>query len=167
MSTTNRSGPESSESVRQWSASLPQVRQAVRFIKRRGRVTAEELVEWDARHGRRLFTWDETAAAALCRLQQAREFLNRFRAQLDGMRMRAFIHVREDEKRGVDAAAYYTVESISKHRGMREQVVADVMKRMESLASELRMWNLTRSERSALFVRLEAALDGEAAQKTA
>jgi hypothetical protein len=143
-----------------WSSNLPQVRKALKYIRRRKSITAEELVEWDAAHGRLLFSWNDESAAVAWRTHQARLFLNSFRATFEGMRVRAFIHVNEDEEQGIENA-YYTIEAIAEHAGMREQVIGDVTKRMASLATELAMWNLTAVEQQALFDRLRSALSGE------
>jgi hypothetical protein len=142
-----------------WSKNLPHVRKALQFIARKGAVTSEQLVEWDHGHGRRLFLWDDAKAGSEFRLHQAILFLNRFRAKFEGMRVRAFIHLRENVEAGIDQNAYYTVETISQNPGMREQVIQDITKRMASLASELKMWNLNEAERAALFERLEQAME--------
>ena len=84
---------------------------------------------------------------------------NQFRARFDGMRVRAFIHVRQDDEAGIDRDAYYTVESISQHAGMREQVVGDLTRRMKSTARELKMWGLSEEERAVLFRDLALAMD--------
>lgn len=151
-----------SEPQSHWGINAPQVRKALKFIKNKGAVTAEQLVEWDATHGRRLFTWEEDKAATEWRLQEARFFLNRFRAQFEGMRVRAFIHVREDAEQGIDRDAYYTVETIAKHAGMRAQVLANISARMIGLASETKMWKLTDVEQDGLFGRLREAMDWKA-----
>ena len=117
-----------------WGLNTPHIRRVLKYIKSKGAVTAEQLVEWDASHGRRLFTWDEPTAAAEWRLYEARLFLNRFRAKWDGMRVRAFIHIREDEEHGIDRDAYYSVEAISQNTSMRAQVVGEITKRMANLA---------------------------------
>lgn len=150
-----------------WSRDTPHVRKALAFIKRRGHVTAEELVSWDHANGRRLFNWNDPNAADEWRRQQARAFLNSFRATFDKMRVRAFIHVREDEQAGIQRDAYYTVEAIAKHPGMREQIIADVGRRMTSLASELKMWDLNHHEQTALFQRLAEAMTPADERKTA
>lgn len=150
------------EPSRNWSANTTHVRKALAFIrKRKGGVTADELVEWDVAHGRRLFTWDEPKAAEQFRLLEARLFLNRFRGMFDKMRVRAFIHVREDAESGIERSAYQTVEAISAHDGMRGQVVRDIVKRMKTLASELAMWKLDDSERAELFAQLNEAIKGK------
>lgn len=146
-----------------WRRDTPHVRKAVAFIRRRGRVTAEELVDWDRRNGRRLFDWDDPAAAEEWRKHQARIFLNSFRAQFENMRVRAFIHVREDAAAGIDEDSYYTIEAISQHEGMRAQIIGDVTRRMTSLACELRMWDLSDGEQAKLFERLREAMGGETA----
>ena len=143
-----------------WGTDSLFVRKALKFIKTKGAVTAEQLVEWDATHGRRLFTWDNADAADSYRIHEARLFLNSFRAKFDGMRVRAFTHVQEDETAGIEKSAYYTVETISKHPGMRAQVVSDITRRMAMLASELKMWKLSDTEREALFERLRKELEG-------
>jgi hypothetical protein len=148
-----------------WSAHVPHVRRALAFVRRKRHVTAEELVEWDGRNGRRLFDWNNDSAADEWRRQQARTFLNRFRAQFEGMRVRAFIHVREDEQAEIERDAYFTVEAIAQHVGMREQVIGDITRRMASLASELAMWKLSDEEQADLFERLREAMKGEADQR--
>ena len=143
-----------------WGTDSLFVRKALKFIKAKGAVTAEQLVEWDATHGRRLFTWNNAEAAESYRVHEARLFLNSFRAKFDGMRVRAFTHVQEDETQGIDKTAYYSVEAISKHPGMRAQVVSDITRRMAMLASELAMWKLSEKEREALFQRLREEMEG-------
>lgn len=153
--------PTQPDQTLRWGAATTHVRKALKFINSKGAVTADELVEWDGAHGRRLFTWDDTAAAAECRRQEARKFLNSFRAKFEGMRVRAFIHIREDEDQGIDRDAYYTVETIAHHDGMREQVVANITTRMTGLANELRLWRLSPHERDTLFTRLNEAMAAE------
>ncbi len=148
-----------------WSVNLPQVRKALGFIRRKHGVTAEELVEWDRQNGRRLFDWNNESAADEWRRQQARVFLNSFRAQFDKMRVRAFIHVREDEQADISQSAYYTVEAIARHKGMRVQVIEDISRRMASLASELAMWKLNSDEQGELFERLRAMMRGTSEER--
>ena len=142
-----------------WGHSTTHVRKALKFIKSKGAVTADQLVEWDDSHGRRLFVWNNTEAAERWRLHQARVFMNSFRAQFEGMRVRAIIHIGEDEEQGIDRGGYYAIETISAHQGMRDQVVGDISRRMAVLASELKMWRLTEPERADLFERLRAAME--------
>lgn len=141
-----------------WGRNTPHVRKALAFIRKRGHVTADELVEWDRTHGRLLFDWDNPRAAEEWRKQQARTFLNSFRTVFDKMRVRGFIKIRENEAAGIDEEGYYTVEAIADHPGMRAQVLADVTKRMASMASELRMWKLSPQEQGALFIRIAEAI---------
>jgi len=139
------------------------VRKAIAFIrKHKGGVTADELVAWDLQNGRRLFEWDDDTAAVQWRLQQARVFLNQFRGMFDKMRVRAFIHVREDADALIERSSYVSVEDIAAHPGMREQVIADIAKRMKTLASELRMWKLSSQEQADLFGQLREALSSRA-----
>jgi hypothetical protein len=146
-----------------WRASAPHVRKALAFLKRKGAVTADELVAWDRDHGRRLFNWDDSSAANDWRRHQARLFLNSFRAVFEGMRVRAYIHVHEDEEAGIGASEYVNIEAIAQHPGMRAQVIDDITRRMKMLASELKMWKLTPKERDDLFARLAEAMMEEAA----
>lgn len=150
--------------LHRWGSRTPQVRKALRWMKRRGGMCqVDELVAWDAHQplAQRLFTWDDETAAEKYRLHEARLFLNRFRGVFDNMRVRGIIHIHEDESAGIPESAYVTVEKISQHAGMRAQVVADITKRMTVLASELKMWDLTTQERSELFRKLDEALSGE------
>lgn len=150
--------PPTEKTVARWGATAPHVKRALAFVRKKGAVTVEELVEWDRTHGRRLFTWDEAEAARLGRIEEARIFLNRFRAQFEGMRVRAFIHVDADPDRDIEESAYYTVETITKHSGMRAQVIEDISRRIARLASELKMWKLSDQERESLIARWREAI---------
>jgi len=141
-----------------WRASAPHVRKALAFLKRKGSVTADELVAWDNTHGRRLFEWNDPEAAEDWRRHQARLFLNSFRAVFDGMRVRGYIHIRKDEATDIKASGYVNVDTITQHQGMRAQVVDDITRRMKMLASELKMWRLTPTERAVLFAQLAEAM---------
>lgn len=141
-----------------WRMSAPAVRKVLAFVRKKGSVTAEDLVAWDRDHGRHLFEWDDPAAAEEFRRCQARNFLNRFRAVFEGMRIRAFIHVHEDAEAGIEYSAYETIETITQHPGMRAQVIDDITRRMQNLARELQLWKLTDSEQAALFQRLAEAM---------
>lgn len=154
---------EPNDEALEWRTRSPHVRKALVFIKKRGSITAEELVEWDRTHGQSLFDWNNTSAAEDWRRHQARLFLNSFRTYFEKMRVRGFIHVREDAKANIAETAYVSVETITQHRGMREQVVADIIRRVEMLTSELRMWKLTPTERAHFFERLAKALAVEEA----
>lgn len=147
------------DEILEWRSRSPRVRKALAYIKRRGSITAEDLVEWDRTHGKQLFNWDDASAAEDWRRHQARIFLNSFRTYFEKMRVRGFIHVRKDEEADINEAAYVSVETITQHRGMRVQVIADIIRRIEMLTSELRMWKLTQTERTQFFERLAAVLE--------
>jgi len=153
-------------SDRTWSASSAHVRKAIAFIRKAGKDgrTPDEMVAWDLANGRRLFDWDDAEAARLHRLQQARNFINSFRAVFERKRVRAFIHVREDGDLEIGRSAYVSVEDIADHPGMREQVVSDITRRMKSLASELAMWKLSDSEQADLFAQLRESMSGRQAK---
>jgi hypothetical protein len=123
-------------------------------------VTVDQLVTWDGTHGRHLFDWNDESAAYHHRLQQARMFLNSFRAKFEGKRVRAFIRIHPDENVDVAESTYINIAVIAKHDGMRAQVINDIRKRMASLASELKMWRLTNEEQEELFERLAEAMNG-------
>jgi hypothetical protein len=144
-----------------WRASAPHVRKALSWIKKRGSVNADDLVAWDRDHGRRLFDWDDPHAAEDWRRHQALLFLNRFRQMFEGMRVRAFIHIHADESAGIEESAYFGVEAITQHPGMRAQVIDDITRRMRMLASELKLWKLTPAEQAALFSRLADAMNAQ------
>jgi hypothetical protein len=151
---------------RTWSANTAHVRKAIAFLrKRKGGVTAEELVTWDLENGRRLFTWNDEHAATSWREHEARLFMNRFRGMFDKMRVRAFIHVKADADADIDRSAYFTVEAIAEHPGMRDQVVRDIVRRMKTLASELAMWKLSDAEQAIIFSDLRAAMSGTTEKK--
>ena len=151
--------PTQTQKTARWAANNKAVRRALKWIRSKGHVSLEELVEWDRAHGQELFTWNQARAAEIGRLEEARIFMNRFRSKFDGMRIRAFIRIREDEDAAIEESAYYSVEDIAQHPGMRSQVIADIAKRMAGLASELRMWRLSSDEREELFARLRAELE--------
>lgn len=143
-----------------WSASSPHVRRALKWLRTRKSVTAEELIDWDRTHGGHLFfgRWSEQQAAHEWYLHQARVFLNSFRGIFEGKRVRAYIHINEDEAEGIAESGYVHVRDIAANRSMREQVIADISRRMRMLASELAMWKLSAKEQKALFAQLEEAM---------
>lgn len=141
-----------------WGLDSSAVQRALAFIKKKGSVTVDELIEWDRTHGRRLFTWDDEEAARIGRMHEARLFLNRFRSQFERMRIRAFIHVDKDASQGIEESAYYAPETITAHPGMRAQVIADLTKRGAKIASELKFWKLSSRERDDVLERWREAI---------
>ena len=142
-----------------WSHSSTIVRRLIKWIKARGgKVSAEDIVAWDDQNGRRLFDWDEKRAAQQYRLAQARVFLNSFRSVIDGMRVRAFINVPETEE---TERAYYTVEYISQTPALRMRVIADISRRMKTMAGELKWWKLSLEEREAIIRPIMQAMEWE------
>ncbi len=83
------------------------------------------------------------------------------------MRVRAFIHVTEDATAGIADSAYFTIETIAAHPGMRAQVIADITRRLHSLARELKLWKLTDEEQAVLFQRLADAIRDRVAHEAA
>lgn len=154
-----------------WSVSAPHVKKAIAFIRRASKdgrvVNHDDLVEWDRQNGRRLFDWNNATAGDSWRAHQARLFLNSFRSKIDRMRVRAFIHVREDSKAEIPESGYMTVEAIAEHPGMRAQVISDITRRMRVLASELRLWKLSAAEQQAIFDQLTEAMGVSSKRKAA
>jgi len=143
-----------------WSLNADHVQDVLRFIRRRGAkgVTADELVTWDATHGKRLFCWDEAKAAHEWRVQQARVFLNSFRGVFNRMRVRKFQFVPGGEETGRADGAYLDTETISQDAKLREWAIGDLTRRLKSTASELRFWKLTEEERLTIMRQLDEAL---------
>lgn len=149
--------PPTSTPEKDWERHTPEVRKALKWIRsKKGAVSTEELVQWDAAHGRKLFDWDNATAGTQWRLQQARVFFRRFKGMFDGMRVRAFINL--PTKEDPDERAYFPVEIIAKDPDLRAAVIGDITRRMASLASELRMWKLSLDEQDGLFERLRTAM---------
>lgn len=142
-----------------WSPKSVHVQRALKYIKAQGgEVLASDLVAWDFNHGRHLFNWDNTEAAAEWRNQQARSFLNSFRAMFNGYRVRAFINIPKDEAAGISERKYVSVERVADNKDLRDSVVNSLTRRMENIAAELKMWNLTRREQDRLFTRLRETM---------
>ena len=149
---------ETSKEEGKWSPSATAVRKAMRFIRARGNVTPEKLVQWDETHGKALFNWNDRDAAEKFRVHQARLFLNSFRSVVDGMRVRAFINLPATEETGLTERTYVAVDDISRHAGMRQTVVNDIMKRIRGLTSELKMWKLSDAERLIVIATVQEEL---------
>ena len=64
--------PQQAEQPPRWGMESAHVQRALSWIRKQGKVTTEELVEWDRAHGRRLFTWDDAEAARIGRIEEAR-----------------------------------------------------------------------------------------------
>lgn len=134
-------------------------RKAVTWIKKKGSVTAEMLVEWDQRTaGTKFFEWDDLKASHEWRLQQARLWMNKFRKKINGFRVRSFIHFDENEELGIEEG-YVPIEEISVNPSMRQVVIRDITKRMATLGSELKLWKLSDEERSGVLERVAAAMN--------
>jgi hypothetical protein len=58
------------------------------------------------------------------------------------------------------AQAQRFLNDIAADPGMRAQVIADIEKRLERLAAELRMWKLTEAERAELLAAIARAIEG-------
>jgi hypothetical protein len=161
MATAPALTPPVMESRSTWSPQSKHVQRALKFIRNRGgEIPTEDLVAWDFTHGRHLFTWDDPKAAAEWRMQEARYFLSSFRATFNGYRVRAFISVGKNPEAGIERRGYRAVEEIADNPHMRQMVIDSLTARMANLASELKMWELSRKEQEKLFVRLREAMGG-------
>jgi len=152
---------EQDEEVQNWSLNADHVQACLKYIQQRGAkgVTAEELVKWDAQHGKQLFSWNETKAADAWRVHQARVFLNTFRGVFDRMRVRKFIHVPSNAATGRERDSYMDATIISSDVKLRAWAIADLTKRLARIASELKFWKLSESEREAVLAQLAASLE--------
>lgn len=134
-------------------------RKAITWIRKKGSVTAQMMVEWDERTpGPKFFEWDEARASHEWRLQQARFWLNKFRTKINGFRVRSFIHFDENEEMGIQDG-YVHIEEISANPTMRQAVIRDITKRMANLAAELKLWKLSEDERADILKRVSAAME--------
>jgi len=148
-----------------WSVEQPHVQRAIAFAKRRGSVTTEELIAWDFKHGKRLFTWDDEKGARLNREYEARKFLNHFSVMFQGLRARAFYNLPEDEAAGITERAYFSAEQIAESESMRAIVIGQLIRRMRTVAAELRFWELSLTEQQSVLreVRLALGIEEESA----
>lgn len=143
-----------------WSMNADHVQRVLKFIRKRGKqgVTPEEIVAWDAAHGKRLFCWTDREAAAQWRLHQARMFLNCFRGVIDRMRVRQFINVPAGEETGLSERIYLDTQVISDDAKLRAWAIADLTRKAKVLMSELRFWKLSDAERAQVLDQLSEAL---------
>lgn len=144
-----------------WSVEQPHVQRAIAFAKKRGSITTEDLVAWDFKHGKRLFTWDDEEGARLNRLQEARKFLNHFSVMFQGLRARAFYNLLEDEAAGIKEQAYFSVEKIAESESMRTIIIGQLTRRMRTVAAELKFWDLSLDEQQAVLREIRVALGSE------
>lgn len=160
MALATAPAPPTSKPKETWEHHAPEVRKALKWVRsRKGKVTTEELVDWDATHGRHLFTWNDAEAGEHWRKLEARQFFTRFRAMFDGMRVRAFYNL--PTKEDPAQRAYFPVEEIAGDPDLRGAVIGTLTRKLAALASELRMWKLSPDEQADLFERLRVAM-GEA-----
>jgi hypothetical protein len=147
---------ESDNELQTWRLDADHVQAVLKYIrKRRGPgVTAEELVQWDLQHGRRLFNWNDAEAAHEWRLQQARCFINSFRGVWERTKIRLYRHVPANEETGRTHAAYLDVQTIAEDPKLREWAIADLTKRIAVLGGELAFWKLHRREQAAVVKEL-------------
>src|SRR5882762_5970533 len=118
-----------------WSPNARPVILARKFIRSNDGATTGDLVEWDDRHGRKLFEWNDAKGAAENRLDQARKFFNRFRLKIGEYRIREFANVRTATGR-----RYIPIEKVNAQPELREMIVEGLTNRMRSIAMELRFW---------------------------
>ena len=150
-----------------WSPNSVHVQRLLKFIRKKGAVTPQMLVEFDGKNGRKLFTWDDEAAGEQWRAHEARMFLNTFRMLKDGIRIRAVINLPATEETGLEERAYYSVEEIADEPSLRAWVIADIVRRAKSLAAELRLWKLDREEQEEFFKAMRDAMERKVEAKVA
>lgn len=137
-----------------WNVDNPYVVLALRYIRSRRSVTPMQLVTWDNSHGRNLFEWDDEQAGIDYRVHQARLFFNRLRLKIGEYRIREFINVPSEDER-----AYFPIEKINEDPQAREAVIADLTRRMKTLAMELRFWKLSAPERRKILEKVRQILE--------
>lgn len=154
---------EQDEEMQSWSLDSDYVQRALSFIRKRGArgVTAELMVQWDSRNGRKLFNWNDQQAAEEWRLHQARRFLNSFRGVFERMCIRKFIHIPEGEETGLTEGRYLDVETISRDDKLRTWAIGDIMRRIERQASQLQFWRLEEAEREAIISQFRSWMNGK------
>ena len=140
-----------------WAPTDPYVIRAIRFCAKDKGVTAEQLVDWDDAHERRLFTWHDALAATAHRLHQARLFLDSFRSQLPELHVRKFIKLPEDGVGGSERA-YFTVETITARPELKDAVIADLTARIVTLGKQVRFWKLPDKARAKILAQLDEAM---------
>lgn len=144
-----------------WSKQSPAVVAVLKFIKKKGgRVTPEQLVEWDSAHGKLLFDWNDESAAEQYRLAQARKFLNHFAFVVNGLRVRAFYNVPANEEAGIRERQYVSADEILDNPKLRELVIDDLTRRLSKMASELELWQLSPSEIAKVLEAVRVAMGG-------
>lgn len=148
------------ESTR-WSVEQVSVQRAISYVRRRGSVTTEQMIEWDFKHGKSLFTWDDEEGARQNRLQEARRFLNHFDTMFKGMRARAFYHLPRDPAAGVEERQYVPVEKVVESAALRDIVVGQLTRRMKTIAAELKFWELGPEEQQEVLREVRYALGVE------
>jgi hypothetical protein len=148
------------EEQQNWSLNSDAVQSALRWIRKQGKkgITAEALVAWDAKNGKRLFRWDDKRAAADWRVHQARMFLNSFRGVFERMRVRKFMQIPANEQTGLEESVYLDTRTISEDQKLRQWAIDDLTRRMQKIASELKFWKLTDEERGRILLLLEQSL---------
>lgn len=145
-----------------WKRTDPYVQACLTWIKRKGgTVTAEELVAWDFEHQRMLFDWNSETAAEQWRLHSARVFLNSFRGLVNGLRIRAFIHIPANEDTGTERPEYMSTTEISERPTARAWVLQNLRRRIETLASEIKLWIKPAAQRRALLRAFARGLEIE------
>ena len=155
---TQASTHENSAAPGLWSRKNAAVVRALAYIaKRRGKITAPRLVEWDDRNGRHLFQWDDALGAVAHRLYQARVFLNSFNEDRDGVRVKGFQSITADD----GERAYYGIRRVIADDDLRARAIDLVVGRSETQLRTLKFWKLTPEQRAPILERLDAAMAPE------
>lgn len=132
-------------------------------------MTTEGLIEWDRAHEKKLFkklfNWNDPEAAIQWRRIQARNFMEeRFAYRMNGFRGRGWYNLQEDaESEGqVELPrADYPLPIVVDTSSLRQGVIDDIMRRIETQAATLKFLQLSAHEQAAVLARVERALSGE------
>lgn len=137
-----------------WSKHDPWVKKANAFIERRkGKITVDEMVEWDFRHGQHLFNWNDEECGVEWRRQQARLFLNSFRAVYNGTRVSFYLNVPGNEETG-EPRQYYSLPALTESGRARAYAIERIGKAMGQLAAKLKVYKLKDAEWQAMVEEL-------------
>lgn len=120
----------------------PEIIKALKQIAARngGMLMPEEVVKAARPAGSTLhkyFTWDDTDAAAKCRLQEARQLINVCVEYIGGkkeLESRVFVSLRSDRLEG----GYRPLVTVLTNRQMREELLADAIEEMKYFQTKYR-----------------------------
>lgn len=142
-----------------WSKKDPYVKRCLSYIRRKKEVTAEDIVKWDERNEKRLFSWDDEEAAKLQRLAEASRFLNSFVRKVESYRVKLLTGLPTPEQ--PRKKVYVQTSTVHDLPGVAEMIQDRLIRKMESIAQELQFWKLPEEKRRNLLNTLDTLMTGE------